>query len=47
MFSNNIIERHNALADLLRSGTSFNFINVYVVGVTILLAAAWRLSKWL
>ena len=39
MFSSNIIERHNALAELLRSGTSLNFI--------ILLAAAWRLSKWL
>lgn len=43
MFSNNIIDRHQAIADLF----SFNFINIYVVGVTILLVAAWRLSKWL
>lgn len=43
MFSDNIIDRHQAIADLF----SLNFINVYVVGVTVLLVVAWRLSKWI
>lgn len=43
MFSSNIIERDQALADLI----GLNFINIYVVGVAVLLLAAWRLSKWI
>lgn len=43
MFSSNIIDRHQALADLI----GLNFINIYVVGVTVLLLLAWRLKEWI
>ena len=43
MFSSNIIDRHQALADLI----GLNFINIYVVGVAVLLLLTWRLSKWI
>lgn len=47
MFSSNIIDRtqwtHQALADLI----GLNFINIYVVGVAVLLLAAWRLKEWI
>jgi len=43
MFSDNIIDRSHALSELV----SLNFMNVYAVGVVLLLLVSWRLSKWL
>lgn len=41
MLSDNIIDRHQVLAYLI----GLNFINVYVVGVAVLLLLAWRLKE--
>ncbi len=41
MFSDNIIERHNALADLF----NLNSINVYFLGVVILILICWKLKE--
>ena len=42
MFSSNIIERHQAVQNLLTDP-----INVYFLMVAGLLVASWRLAKWL
>ena len=47
MFSSNIIVRDQALADLIRSGTSLNWANYYFLMVTVVMIVAWRLSKWI
>ena len=43
MFSSNIIDRHQALADLI----GLNWANSYFLMVVVLGLAAWRLSKWI
>ena len=43
MFSSNIIDRHQAMSDLL----SLNGFNIYYLSVVVLGLIAWRLSKWI
>lgn len=43
MFSSNIIDRHQALADLI----GLNGFTIYYLSVVVLGLIAWRLSKWI
>ena len=43
MFSSNLIDRNHALSELF----GLNFINIYVIGVAVLLLASWKLKDWI
>ena len=43
MFSSNIIDRHQAMSDLV----SLNEFNIYCLSLVVLGLIAWRLSKWI